>query len=89
MVPDCPDCGVRETECVCDETTKLKRRIRELESEVKTLNGALDGWRRRSTATNEDHTELRAALEMCDRAIMHKEPLRRLKELPGGEHGTI
>ena len=46
MVPDCPDCGRPETECVCDETTKLKKRIRELESEVKMLKGAIDGWRR-------------------------------------------
>jgi hypothetical protein len=46
MIPDCPDCGRPETECVCDEVTKLKKRIRELEAEVKMLNGAIDGWRR-------------------------------------------
>jgi DTW domain-containing protein YfiP len=46
MIPDCPDCGQPENKCVCDEETRLKKRIRELESEVKMLKEANNGWRR-------------------------------------------
>ena len=62
----CTKCGrIGSVGRCCGRDTRVAI---EMQADVEGLN---------STTTNEGHTELRAALEMCDRAIMHKEPLRR------------